>query len=74
MKPTLFKERLDSLMEDAFNSSEGPPIGYMIMALEVAKAKAVSVQLQFEAVQKQQEMASKILPANGKIPPLQPPR
>ena len=74
MNASIFKQRLDDLMQSAFDSEQGAPIPFMIMALEVAKAKAVSVQLQIEAIQKNQEMATKILPANGKIPPMQPPR
>lgn len=69
MNANIFKERLDELMESSFNSEQGAPIPYMIMALEVAKAKAVTVQLQIEAIHRQKEMAIKIIPANGKLPP-----
>lgn len=72
MTALLFKERLDDLIECSFNSETGAPIPYMIMALEVAKAKCVTVQLQIEAMQKNKELAAKILPANGKLPPFEP--
>lgn len=74
MNAQLFKERLDDLMAQAFTSDQGAPLGMMIVQLELNKAKCVQIQLQVDAHQRNQELAKKIIPANGKIPPLLPPR
>ena len=69
MNANTFKQRFDDLMECALNAEDGAPIGMMIFSLEVAKAKCVALQLQAEAGERQKILASKIIPANGKLPP-----
>jgi|ERR1700690_425221 len=65
----VFKQRLDELMESALTADDGAPLGMMIVRLEVEKQKCLTIQLQIEAAQRQRETASKIVPANGKLPP-----
>ena len=74
MTSQVFKERLDELLDDALKGQTGAPIPYMIFALEVAKTKCLTIQLQIEAIQMNKAMASKIVPASGKLPPINPPR
>lgn len=66
MTSEIFRMRLQELMRSAFNDPP-IPINVMILELEVEKNKCLMHRLNLDARQEAQELAHKILPANGAL-------
>jgi hypothetical protein len=62
-----FNERLALLVQEAL-SQPPAPIHQMIVSLETNKTRCVSLLINFENEKAAQEMANRIIPANGKLP------
>ena len=59
-------------MDRVYSAPDGAPIGQIIIELELAKTRAVHVQLAFEEARAAQELTRRVVPASGPLPPMAP--